>query len=170
MALKKNLLVDAAIFVAFLLAAEPELTGLPVHEWLSLAFAAAALVHLLLHWNWIVCVGAKLFKKLLSVSRLNFVLDVLLFVAVTAVMTSGILISRVILPAVGITPLFGRSWQEIHSVSANLSLALTGLHFALHWKWMVTMVKRYVFSPIAGLFNVRNQPQPIPVEVCKEER
>ena len=50
----RNLIVDATIFIGFLLATDPRATGQTIHEWLGVAFGAGILTHLLLHWKWIV--------------------------------------------------------------------------------------------------------------------
>lgn len=60
--IKTNLWVDVVIFLAFLLALDPRTTGIAIHEWLSLAAAGAAIVHLLLHWQWIVEVTRRFFR------------------------------------------------------------------------------------------------------------
>jgi len=42
-----------------------------LHTWSSIAMAAGALAHLVLHWNWIVCMTKKLFgRKPKSVEKL----------------------------------------------------------------------------------------------------
>ena len=38
-------------------------------------------------------------------------------------------------------------WRGLHSLTANLSLVLIGAHVALHWRWIVETIKRYVFRP-----------------------
>jgi hypothetical protein len=53
----------------------------------------------------------------------------------------------VALPLVGIQASRGFSWRRLHDVSANLSLLLIGLHVALHWQWIVSMVKRFAWAP-----------------------
>lgn len=160
---KTNLWIDLGIFAAFLLIMDPSLTGIAIHEWLSLAFGAAVIVHVLLHWDWIVCVGGKFIKKLWHVSRLKFVVDALLFVAVIVVMLSGLLISRAVLPTLGLEAAHNRAWQSLHSLSADASLFLMALHFALNWGWVTSTFKKYIVLPIAGLF--RRRPAPVPVEV-----
>jgi hypothetical protein len=64
MSAKTNLTLDIIIFTAFLVVSNPSLTGLTVHEWLTLAFAAAIVTHLLFHWNWLVTMTKQFFKKL----------------------------------------------------------------------------------------------------------
>ena len=125
--------------------------------------AATLLVHILLHWKWIVTVGGKFFKNLWHSSRLQFFVDILVFAAFITVMVSGIMISKTVLSTLGIQLAGGGSWKMIHKTSADAALYLTGLHFALHWNWIVTMVKKYIFTPIASTFKPRLQVQQIPV-------
>ena len=161
---KTNLLVDTGIFVAMLVAMEPNFSGVAIHEWLSLALAAVIIFHLLLHWKWIVKVGAQFFKKLWHVSRLKLVVDSLLFVDFVAVMLSGIMISRVALPALGVS--LGQTdmaWRSFHSLTADSCILLVGLHFALSWNWVVSTIKRIVIAPIKLLFHPRQVAQPMVV-------
>ena len=161
---KRNLLIDAIIFFAFLIAMVPNLTGEPIHEWLSLALLATVVVHLLLHWDWIINVGAKFFKQLWHLSRLKFFVDIFVFLAFITVCLSGILISKTVLPTLGINACqVGMTWRSLHSLSADASLFLIGIHFALNWEWVACNLKKYVFSPIGSLFR-RKQTEPQPVQ------
>lgn len=140
---KTNFLIDAGIFTAFLVAEEPRLTGINWHEWLSVALAATIIVHLLLHWRWIANILMNYFRKLFHVSRLKFIVDLLLFAAFTGVMVSGLMISRAVLPFIGIEIRPDRSWSSLHALTAQASVILLGLHFALNWEWVVGMVKNF---------------------------
>lgn len=57
---KLNLAVDSAIFIVFLVIMAPHFSGIATHEWLSSAFEAAIVAHVLLHWQWIVNVASRL--------------------------------------------------------------------------------------------------------------
>jgi hypothetical protein len=152
--IKRNLTkfaVDLAIFVGFLLALDPRATGIAVHEWLALAAAAAIVVHLLLSWNWIVGVTRRFFKQTAWRARVNYMLNWLLFIDGVLIMLSGLLISRVVLPAFGIQLGEDRFWRTLHSLSADWSVLILGLHVALHWDWIVSIVKTYMLRPLAGL-------------------
>ena len=165
MSTKTNLTLDIAIFSAFLAASNPALTGLAVHEWLGVSFAAALITHILFHWKWIVSLTKTFFEKLMHTSRLNYLVDSLLFVAMTAAMLSGILISRNVLATFGISLSAGPAWRSIHSLSANASLVFVALHFALHWNWVVTNLRRYIVAPVLALAQrPTGQLAPIPVE------
>jgi hypothetical protein len=37
-----------------------------------------------------------------------------------------------------------------HSLSADLAVLLVAVHAALHWKWIVNAVRRYVLRPVAA--------------------
>ena len=153
MSTKTNLILDFTIFAAFLVAFEPALTGLAIHEWLSLAFTAALITHLLFHWKWIVTLAAQFLRNLFHASRLNFVVDVLFFIAMTITMFTGVMISRSIMPFFGFAMPENSPWRFLHSMAADLSMITLGIHFALHWNWIVSAVKRHVISPVSGFFS-----------------
>ena len=54
-----NLFLDIAILLAFILAMTPHTTGIPVHEWMSIAFAACIVLLLLHQWAWLGGVAPK---------------------------------------------------------------------------------------------------------------
>lgn len=137
-----NLALDSVIFLAFLVAMAPRFSGIAIHEWLSIAFGAAIITHLLLHWQWIAQVTRRLFGKLQWSARINYILNALLFIDMTVVIFTGLMISEAALPLFGIELSPGFAWRRLHDTSANLSLLLTGLHLALHWQWIVSMGKR----------------------------
>jgi len=119
-----------------------------VHEWLGIAFGAAITTHLLLHWQWIVEITKRFFSKVAWSTRINYILNALLFIDITLVIFSGLMISEVALPLVGIQLAQSRSWRGLHGTTANLFMVLVGLHVALHWQWIVNMFKRFVFTPL----------------------
>ena len=49
-----KLILDILVFIGFLLSLDPRLTGIAIHEWITIAGTAAIILHLLLNWNWIV--------------------------------------------------------------------------------------------------------------------
>lgn len=162
---KTNLLVDASIFSAFLIAMDPRSSGISVHEWLGIAFGAAIITHLLLHWRWIIATTRRLFSPATRPARLSYVLNTLLFIDITLVVFSGLMISQVALPSLGITLGSSFLWRGLHSLTANLSLVLISSHVALHWRWVVGTIKRYVFKPLlpkrtAGVNLTHKEAQP----------
>jgi hypothetical protein len=139
-----NLLIDGAIFVAFLIATAPRLSGIAIHEWLGIAFGAAVVAHLLLHWRWIVGVTTQLFRTAMAWARLNYALNALLFVAVTVIVFTGVMISESVLPLFGVRFAHDGSWRTLHRLASDAAVFLIGLHVALHWRWVVGAVRRLV--------------------------
>lgn len=171
---KTNFVIDSVIFLGFLAASIPALTGLALHEWLSLALAGTLLVHLVVHADWAWSVLSRFFKKLWHSSRLNFVVNLVLLVAYVGVMLSGVLISRELLNVLGIQLNESRTWEQIHRLTADAAVWLTALHFALHWRWILNACKHYLVEPIRRLLNHRTEPmgervvptmEPVKVEI-----
>jgi hypothetical protein len=148
---KVNLLLDTAIFAAFLLALDPRLTGIALHEWLGLAGGAAVVIHLLLHWEWIAGVTRRFLGRTSGAARLNYVVDALFFLDLVVISLSGLMVSQAILPLVGLTAPGGSFWLVAHSLSADLAVVLVAVHAALHWKWIVNAVRRFVLRPAAAV-------------------
>jgi hypothetical protein len=170
MSTKTNLVLDLTIFTAFLAVSNPRFTGSTIHEWLSVSFAAAIITHLLFHWKWIANLTTEFFKKLIHSSRLNYVVDMLFFIAMTAAFFSGLMISKSVLATLGLQlNTLGGSWKMIHKFAADTSLIMLGIHFGLHWKWVITNVGRYIVSPVRNLFQRRSAPQTLAVQPVRIE-
>lgn len=145
-----RLLLDGAILVAYLVANNPSATGVPLHEWLSVGLALVIAVHVALNWEWVGHAARRLFTRLRAASRLNLVVDVVLFLSFITLMLSGLLISEAVLPALGLSTAHGGSWEWIHSLSAHLALGALAVHFGLHWRWIASAVKALVTRPSAA--------------------
>lgn len=150
-----KLLVDTLAFIGFLIVIDPRSTGIAIHEWLSLAGIGAILIHLLLNWNWIVEMTRRFFKKIAGRSRLSYILNAVLFIDMALMMFTGIMISQVAIPSLGITLPQSFAWRALHSTTADLFVPLLGVHLALHWSWLVNTIKRYVLQPIVGLITTK---------------
>jgi hypothetical protein len=140
---RTNLMLDTVIAGAFLLAANPPVAGLAVHEWFGLAFGAALVAHIVLHWDWVVSATRRLQHRG-SGLRLTYAVDAFLLVALTASVLSGLLTSRHVLPSLGLAPEPLRGWREVHSLATNALIAAMGVHLGLHWKWIAVNVPRLV--------------------------
>lgn len=145
---KTNLLLDLLLFAGFLVAFEVRLTGVALHEWLSLAVAGSILLHLLFHWRWIVAVTRRFLHRLVHETRLNYVVDAIFFISFTVTIFSGLLISRAVLPTFGIALAEGFSWRFIHAQAANLSVLMVAVHVGLHWRWILDTTRRLTIVPL----------------------
>ncbi|MCC6616066.1 MAG: DUF4405 domain-containing protein [Anaerolineae bacterium] len=139
-----NLYLDLMLVLAFVVDLELRFTGLQIHELLGVFFGAALVIHLILHWSWIVSLTRTFFKKLVHESRLNYVLNIALFADVATLVVTGILISRTLGLDLSAVQQSSRAIEQIHRLTADLSLLIVALHVALHWKWIVTHARKYL--------------------------
>ncbi|MFD3163422.1 DUF4405 domain-containing protein [Herpetosiphon sp. NSE202] len=146
---KTNYLVDLVIGMSFLIATAPNATGEPIHEWLSMGLLAMIMVHLLLHWHWIVAITKKLFGNVAWQQRINYMLNISLFIDLTIIMFTGVMISKTVVPLLGLKLPSNMTWRSLHGLASNVVVVLVGLHLALHWDWIVRSSKRYLLQPIA---------------------
>jgi len=118
-------------------------TGLTVHEWLAIAVMGLILIHILLSWTWIAATSRRLAAPRSGRARVNYFLNSCLFVSAITVLFSGLVISEVVLPAIGITvgPEDNR-WRGIHNVASTLVVIFAGLHLAINWEWSIAAAKR----------------------------
>jgi len=83
---------------------------------------------------------------------------------------SGILISKDVMSALGIQLNASGGWKMIHTLASDVSVILLGIHFALHWKWIVTSIGCYILSPIYGVFQRRRIPQTLAAHPVRVEK
>ncbi len=129
-----NWLIDVVAFTLFFLVAAPQSTGIPLHEWLSYVFFATFIVHIAVHWQWIVDISKRLLasnrllKKLPGETRFNYFFNLLSYFMMILAIVSGTLISEAVLPALGIQVVIDPFWTTLHRFSGNLSLFLLAVH------------------------------------------
>lgn len=78
-------------------------------------------------------------------SSLNFLIDAAAFVVFLFLTTTGILTRYVLPPGSGrwvtLWGLDRHGWGDVHFWLAIALLAILALHLALHWRWVVCMVR-----------------------------
>ena len=139
-----NLLLDLGLALFFAVEMEDHFTGLALHELLGVLFAAVLVVHVVLHWDWVVSITRTFFQKLIHESRLNYVLNVVLLLDVVVVSVTGIAVSETLGLHFGLSGATLTDWQTVHAFSSHLCLVLTALHVALHWRWIATNVGKHL--------------------------
>ena len=137
---------DITLLVGYAFVNIPQSTGVPFHEWASILFIAPILVHLLLSWKWVVSVTRGMFGALQGKVRFNHTLDLIIFILMSLVMMTGLVISESALPALGLQPVIDPFWSKMHDVTANLTILVVGVHLAMHWDWIRGAVKWRQFS------------------------
>jgi len=133
-----------------------------LHTWGGILMIVAALVHLVYHWSWVVMMVRRMVSGLRARgSRMS--LGAKVNVTVDAILASSFFvtaISGVVFlfapgggyqggtnPAWGFTFLWGRTtWDLIHTWSGVVMIIAAVLHFAIHWRWVLKVTRRFFRS------------------------
>ena len=143
--LKATFWLDVGLMVSICALETVPFTGLVIHEWLGLAIVAMIFAHLLLSWSWIASHSRRWFARQSIRGRINYLLNLSLFGAVTAAIFSGIVISQKAIPVLTGAknpPDMDWRWDTVHNQFSNYVLVLAGLHLALNWDWALAAGRR----------------------------
>jgi hypothetical protein len=142
--LKITFWLDVTLLVSVCALQTVRFTGLVLHEWLGLATVGMVLAHLLFSWTWIATQSRRLLVERLIRARINYLINLALFAAVTAVIFSGILISQKAIPALtgakAPSDLDWR-WDSLHNDFSQFVLLLSGFHVAINLDWLLAAVQ-----------------------------
>jgi cation transport ATPase len=136
--LKITFWLDVTLLLSICALQTVRFTGLVLHEWLGLAMVGMVLAHLLLAWSWIASQSRRFFTLQSIRARINYLLNLILFAAVTAVIFSGILISQKAIPTLTGTkaaPDMDWRWDALHNQFSAAVVMLVRFHLAINWEW-----------------------------------
>jgi hypothetical protein len=134
--------LDVLLLLALAVLEEPRFTSLGGHEWLGIAFTAFIAIHLILNWRWIVATVARLQRVESRRTRISAALNGALFLIMVITVFSGMESSEVVLPLSGLAPSELAAWQRIHNFLSQVTMAVVGLHIALNWDWITSVVRK----------------------------
>ena len=143
---KIRIYLDIFFFILMILVLIPQTTGIPIHEWVSFFIILPFFLHLIINWDWIAANSINFFKREPNKTRFDYVLNWFLYLLMIVVTVSGIVISESALPLFGIHFEPDRFWSKIHHISATQFMAIFGIHIALHWKWIVAVLRGLKFK------------------------
>ena len=123
---------DLVVLAGYLAAANPALTGIPVHEYMGLGAAVLMAAHIVASAE-----GLLAFRR----GRWGrAVLNGVLLVALATCALSGVMVSGDVLPALGLYAEGYHFWDPLHALSAKVLLAALIVHVVLRapmvWAWM----------------------------------
>ena len=139
---RKNLVIDLVALLAYAIAANPALTGIGFHEWISLGTVLVLFIHVVFHVDRIVDAFKAIASHHTVAQAGNLVLDVFIFVVLVVCMVSGLMVSGAVLPTFGFYATGYYFWNPLHAVSAKLLLSLLLIHVIAHWRWTVNILKK----------------------------
>jgi hypothetical protein len=128
-----------------------------LHTWLGLAMIAVALIHLAIHWRWVVSMARRMWRAIATreavLSRkgwINLILNLVVGVSFMLTAISGVYLFFVPGGFGAVDPriLLSRAgWDVLHTWAGIVMIAAAVLHIALHWVWIVKTTRRVVGMP-----------------------
>lgn len=157
--------LDSSMLLLFVVLQAWRLTGVILHEWLAVALIGGLLAHLLLHWSWVETRSRRIRAPRSGRARVNYALNLTLFLSAGAAMVSGFMISKVVLP-LHPSPVEYVKWHSLHDGSSKVALVCVGLHLALNWNLMIAALRNFVKRRAAGTRKpIRLQPLIAPIAI-----
>jgi len=178
---QKNWWIDAALFTSAILAAisgiyflflptggfqsgRNPLYGIQIlftretwddlHTWGGVAMILAAIIHLAIHWQWVVSMTRRIWNELTGKyasmnprGRWNLTLNSIVALSFLLTAASGVYFLFVPGGRGATDPmiLFTRTaWDLIHTWSGVALIATAIIHFAIHWKWVAKVTRKMV--------------------------
>ena len=126
-----RMLLDLILLVLLALMYRKNAISMHFHETGGLVLCGLFLLHKALNWQWIRAVSAAIFQRKAKLN-IRWVVDLLLLVSMTAVLVTGLLISKTLPTAIQ----GGRGLQGWHYFFAASALALSGIHLGLHGAYL----------------------------------
>ena len=139
-----------------------------IHIWTGVIATIVILIHVPLHWGWIVNMTRRMVKELLGKdqnlnarSRFNVLINVLVGLSFFVSAITGIYLLFVPGgPRMAVTDpmiLFSRTtWDLIHTWSSVVVTLAAVVHFAIHWKWVVKVTRKIL--SVRWTFRTRELP------------
>jgi len=141
-----------------------------LHTWGGVVMIAAALIHLMIHWSWVVNMTRRIWRELTGQGtsmngrgRWNLLLNIGVAVSFVLTAVSGVYFLFVPGGRWAADPLFlftRATWDLLHTWAGVALISAALLHFVIHWKW-VTKVSHKM---IAMAFPSQRVAQPVSVE------
>jgi hypothetical protein len=133
-----------------------------IHMWGGLLMIVAVVIHLAIHWQWVAMMARRaaglLRRRGVRFSRgakINLVVDAVIALAFLVTAVSGIYFLFVpgghqAGPAASSDAgiLFTRlTWDLVHTWGGVIMTVAALLHFAIHWRWVVNVTRRFFQLP-----------------------
>ena len=135
-------LIDLGLLAGYLISFYLDLTGVNLHQWLGVGVTVLALIHLVLHWDWVKAVVSRFFGKTSGRSRIYLLLDLLIMLGAVVIFETGLVISTWF----NLELYNYAAWLDVHIYSSVITLGITVLKLGLHWRWIVATAKKIFAS------------------------
>ncbi|MEO5594637.1 MAG: DUF4405 domain-containing protein [Chitinophagaceae bacterium] len=147
-------MLDIILTLLLLLLFSPLLTGLALHELAGMFFFLLVILHLLFSWSWIAqsVKGINLGNNWRK--QFNFLLNSALFILVVLQVVSGLSISQVTLPSLGIKTINDWSWRSLHNTCYQWMVIIISVHIALNLPRLINYFRKKMYCLAPSQKNV----------------
>jgi len=125
-----------------------------LHTWTGVAMIVIALVHLVIHWNWVTAMARRVWREwtgqcecMNARGRFNLWVNFAIGLGFLLAAISGVYFLFAGGSHGGTNPdpmfLFSRTtWDVIHTWSGVEMILAALIHFAIHWRWVVNVTRK----------------------------
>ncbi len=133
-----------------------------LHTWGGILMIIAAVVHFIYHWSWVVMMARRMVgglrargSRMSLGAKVNVTVDALLAISFFVTAISGVFFLFAsgggyqggTNPAWDFPFLWSRTtWDLIHTWSGVVMIITAVLHFAIHWRWVLKVTRRFFRS------------------------
>jgi preprotein translocase subunit SecY len=139
-----------------------------LHIWGGIVMISVAIIHITLHWSWVVNMTRRMLKDLTGKNgkmnqrgRFNLLLNVVVGISFLLTAISGVYFLFVTGGRGAVDPMFLFSritWDLIHTWAGVTLIAAGVIHFAIHWRWVVNVTKSISENLISREMPTQSQP------------
>jgi hypothetical protein len=151
--------IDAGLAALFMAAFFSDQTGMSWHQWIGVTTGVLAAWHLVTHWQWVCTVTKRFLGKTSGQARGYYLLDAGIFTGFMVTGVTGLAISTWANLSLNLYSL----WVDVHVWASILTLALTGVKLAMHWRWISASTRRLFSRPVQAPRSVLTEQRAVPV-------
>lgn len=146
---KIKLSADVLMTLALLFLMGYQFWGEAAHEWIGAGMFVLFILHHILNLNW----HKRIFRgKYTAMRTVALCVDVLVLLAMLALMYSGIVMSRHAFAFLSVEHGLALA-RRLHILGAYWGFLLMSLHLGLHWNMLLGMLKKQVKLPVSRARN-----------------
>jgi hypothetical protein len=135
-------LIDIGMTVLLMTLMAYHLTGNKLHEWLGVLLFLLFVWHHVCNWNWYRSLGKGNYT---AVRSLHMAVNVLLTMAMLAILASGVMLSREVFGFLDISA--GRLGRRLHMAASMWGFLLIAVHLGLHGDRLIGAAKKLTNAP-----------------------
>lgn len=134
------------------------------HTWAGVAMIAIVVIHLAIHWRWIVTMTKQAIRALV-VPTCQLARGAWINIAINATIGVGFLLTAIsglyffFEPAKRAFIFTATTWDLIHTWAGVAMISAATLHLAIHWRWIVNVTTQ-LMKTIVGNQTIRQSGNP----------